>query len=250
MDICDVVGKDELDYGMNGLKRTGRLKRGGKQRLLGALSRLINYDLFEHMQWARPSSAQDSESSAVALIVAPTVRAQTLARVSQPVRKPAVSPSELPDVAELYRLFDLYNAIHFDNALPSASIEYSTRMLAAGSCEPVRRRIKIGVRYHQIFREEIEDTLKHEMIHLIHFKHDKRFKAKAAELGVSVHAKFHPDLKRPPRYLYQCPTCRTQYPRQKRLRETSCGLCSRGGFDRRHKLALVDSAVIAAKACR
>ncbi len=213
-------------------------RKRGKAGILRNLSRLINYDLFENIQWVRSDS--------------PDIPAAELAKVREELRVVPSTPDprpqsthrfgELPTIEELYRLFDLYNSIHFDSALPKPTIEYSTRMLAAGSCEPVRRRIKIGVRYHRIFREELEDTLKHEMIHLVHFHHDKRFKAKAAELGVSVHAKFHPDLKREPRYLYQCPACKAQYPRQKRLRETSCGSCSGGAFDSRFKLHLVRNA--------
>ncbi len=215
--------------------RLGRGRGGGsrKTRLLRNLARLVNYDLFEHMQWAQPEKIES--------ILAPEI--STVAPdVHEPKQKPTLRSGELPPVEELYRLFDLYNAIHFDNTLPAASIEYSTRMLAAGYCEPLRRRIKIGVRYHQIFREELEDTLKHEMIHLIHYRHDKRFKAKAAGMGVSIHAKFHPALKRAPRYLYHCPVCKAQYPRQRRLRETSCGSCSSGAFDPRFKLLLIRKA--------
>ncbi len=230
-----------------------RSRKRGKAGILRNLSRLINYDLFENIQWARSDTSDTSNTSSTSVkSVTSDIPATELAKIReelasvvlprQPKPQAAHRSGELPSVEELYRLFDLYNAIHFDNALPQPTIEYSTRMLAAGSCEPVRRRIKIGVRYHQIFREELEDTLKHEMIHLVHYHHDKRFKAKAAELGVSVHAKFHPDLKRQPRYLYQCPACNAQYPRQKRLRETSCGSCSGGAFDSRFKLRLVRNA--------
>jgi len=203
--------------------------KGGKRRLLRNLARLMNYDLFEQIEWVKPDHTQHTP-------------AQTQEPVVTDISAPKPRQGELPPVEELYRLFDIYNAIHFANSLPRPTIKYSTRMLAAGSCEPLRKVIKIGVRYHQIFREELEDTLKHEMIHLVHFHHDKHFKAKAAEMGVPVHAKFHPDLKRPPKYLYQCPSCRHQYPRQKRLRETSCGSCSNGAYNPRFKLQLVKKA--------
>lgn len=211
--------------------RSVRAPRTSKRRLLRSIARLINYDLFDVILHEDPPRTGKNESHSSPAPVVPAQERRIPAEVAPQSR-------ELPPVKELYRLFDLYNAIHFENTLPPATVEYSTRMLSAGSCEPLRRRIKIGVRYHQVFREELVDTLKHEMIHLVHYRHDKHFKAKAAEMGVPVHARFHPDLRRPPRFLYQCPVCRTQYPRQRRLRETSCGLCSGDAYDSRFKLRL------------
>ena len=138
----------------------------------------------------------------------------------------------------LYRLFDMYNLLHFDGLLPKVKIVYSTRMLAAGSCAPYDNEIRIGVRYHQLFPEDLEDTLIHEMIHLIHPTHDNKFKKMAKRLGVYVYARTHPDLRRPARYLYRCPACKREYPRQKRLRLTSCGPCSGRSYDERYKLRL------------
>ena len=157
----------------------------------------------------------------------------------------SAAPENLPAVGELYRLFDLFNLVHFDGKLPTVRLSYSTRMLSAGSCSPREREIKLGVRYHQIFREELTDTLKHEMIHLVHYYHDAAFQAKARELGVSMHANSHPDLRRPARFVYECPECRKTYPRQKRFRMVSCGDCSNGSFERRFKLRLIGPA----KAC-
>ncbi|MCH9031947.1 MAG: SprT-like domain-containing protein [candidate division Zixibacteria bacterium] len=155
------------------------------------------------------------------------------------------APENLPEVGELYRLFDLFNLLHFDGKLPNVRLSYSTRMLSAGSCSPLTPEIKLGVRYHQIFHEELTDTLKHEMIHLVHYYHDAAFQAKAEEMGVSMHAQSHPDLRRPSRYVYECPECRKTYPRQKRFRMVSCGDCSDGSFEKRFKLRLVGQA----KAC-
>lgn len=155
---------------------------------------------------------------------------------------PEESP-QLPTVAELYRLFDRYNWMYFEGGLPRPIIEYSSRMTSAGAYLPSRRIIRIGLKYHRIFPEEITDTLKHEMIHLIHLNHNAAFKAEAARLGASVRARSHPLLRRPPRYIYVCDNCGAEYPRQKILRMASCGTCSAGGrYDRRYKLRLKDSA--------
>ncbi|HSG98787.1 MAG TPA: SprT-like domain-containing protein [candidate division Zixibacteria bacterium] len=158
-----------------------------------------------------------------------------------PSRAFAKPPDKLPSLAELYRLFDMYNLVHFDGNLPRVKLTYSARMLAAGSCAPYDKEIRIGVRYHQLFPEDLDDTLIHEMIHLIHPTHDRDFKRVANRLGVSVYARSHPDLRRPPKYLYECPGCQRRYPRQKRLRLTSCGMCSGSRYNERFKLRLVPS---------
>ena len=145
----------------------------------------------------------------------------------------------LPTQDELYRLFERYNWMFFDGKLSRPRIEFSSRMTSAGAYVPSEQLIKIGRKYHEIFPEELTDTLKHEMIHINHIKHDAAFKAEARRLGTSVTAKSHPALQRPPRYVYFCKDCGIEYPRQRRLRMASCGTCSKGGeFDSRYKLQL------------
>jgi predicted SprT family Zn-dependent metalloprotease len=206
------------------------------KRQLKALAAL-NLDLFEPEVISVPAPAtihtlirEHARPSAVA------VSSLEEDRVSEP-------PLELPSEADLYSLFDRYNWMYFDGALPRPIIEYSRRMTSAGAYLPGRRLIKIGLKYHRIFPEEISDTLKHEMIHIVHLKHDAAFKAEASRVGASLRAKSHPALRRPPRYVYVCDGCGTEYPRQKTLRMASCGTCSTGGrYDRRFKLRLKDSA--------
>jgi len=146
----------------------------------------------------------------------------------------------LPAIEELYRMFNRYNWLYFDGKLPQVRIEYSTRMRIAGSYTPRKKLIRIGYRYHRIFPDEIVDTLKHEMIHIIYFKHNAAFKREAKRIGASLKARTHPSLMRSPRYIYYCPNCGKEYPRQKILRMVSCGDCSKGGkFDARYKLKLL-----------
>jgi predicted SprT family Zn-dependent metalloprotease len=149
-----------------------------------------------------------------------------------------VAECELPKVTELRRMFDIYNREYFDGELPRVKINYSKRMLVAGGYFPDRKEIRISVKYHTVFPDEVYDTLKHEMIHIVHFKHDAAFKRMARRIGASIRANDHPTLRRPPRYVYSCPHCFAEYPRQKRLRMASCGQCSRGAFDPRYKLIL------------
>lgn len=147
---------------------------------------------------------------------------------------------ELPPLSELSRLFDLFNLLYFGGKLPSAKIEYSNRMSSAGSYTPSKRLIKIGRKYHQLFPGDLEDTLKHEMIHIIHYRHNAAFKKEAARIGATVKAQYHPSLTRKPKYLYKCPNCNGEYPRQKIYRMASCGNCSKNGkYDKKYKLILV-----------
>ena len=146
---------------------------------------------------------------------------------------------ELPTVSELYEIFDKLNIKLFDNQIPRLNIRYSKRMLIAGSYSPIKKEIKMGWRYHLIFRDDIEDTMAHEMIHYFYPNHGQKFKDMANKLGVSLKAKEHPDLRLACRYLYYCPNCGKEYPRRKRLRMASCGSCTTGrSFNARFKLKL------------
>lgn len=190
----------------------------------------LNYDLFRHPDLSPPAPATLYTRIAVDAASAPT-------RVPD-ITTPAAWV-ELPSEADLHRLYDEYNWFHFGGKLPAARIEYSTRMTSAGSCSLRERLIRIGRKYHELFPEEITDTLKHEMLHFLHPTHGAAFKKDAARVGATLRARHHPSLCKPPRYVYRCPGCGKLYPRQKRLRMASCGDCSRSGFDMRFKLSLV-----------
>jgi predicted SprT family Zn-dependent metalloprotease len=156
-------------------------------------------------------------------------------------RPPVDPPSEvqLPTVTGLKRLFEQFNNLYFNGSLPPTRIEYSDRLLAAGSYIPSQKTIRIGRKYHVVYPGEVADTLKHEMIHIRHLYHDAVFKAEAERVGASLRARAHPELRRPPKYIYVCSSCGREYPRQKRLRMASCGICTKGRrFDPRFKLRL------------
>ncbi len=147
-------------------------------------------------------------------------------------------PEGLPSLEELYDRFHGYNVKYFAGKLPTPKIRYSERLLAAGLFIRNRQEIVISRKYHEIFPDELDDTLKHEMIHILHFNHDSNFKREAERIGASVRAKSHPKLRLPSRYLYVCKSCGTEYPRRKRLISASCGKCSPRRFDPKYKLVL------------
>jgi len=183
--------------------------------------RSINFDLFS--DW--PERAEEST-----------------APVRESVRTAFESRRRLPSEAELSDLFDGFNREYFGGRLTRPRISYSDRMLIAGNFSPLKNEIRIGRKYHEIFPGEIEDTLKHEMIHLICLNHNRTFKEIAARIGASVRARSHPSLRGSYKYLYYCPHCGQEYPRRKRLRMASCGLCSPGRvYDPRFKLKLKKS---------
>jgi predicted SprT family Zn-dependent metalloprotease len=174
----------------------------------------LNYDLFENNGALLSNSASAKKEDSESLLPAET----------------------------LYHLFDRFNFVYFDGHLPRSKIEYSNRMTCAGSYTPATNLIKLSRKYHMIFPDEIEDTLKHEMIHIIHFNHNAAFKAEARRIGASLKAKTHPSLRRLPKYLYLCPGCGLEYPRQKIVRMSSCGKCSKNNrYNPLFKLKLLES---------
>jgi predicted SprT family Zn-dependent metalloprotease len=166
----------------------------------------------------------------------------TLDLFSQPVEvlpdEEESEPGLLPSLGDLYNRFRHYNIQFFAGKLPTPRIRYSDRLLAAGLYVRNRQEIVLSRRYHELFPQDIDDTLKHEMVHIIHFNHDSDFKSEARRIGASFKAKAHKSLKLPARYIYYCRACKTEYPRRKRLISASCGKCSPSRFDPKFKLAL------------
>lgn len=197
-------------------------------RQLKALS-VLNFDLFTAEVLDTPPPATLSRRQLAEVI-----------RRQMPTGKSEIADHQiLPKLEQLQQMYQYYNWKYFDGKLPRANIVYSNRMTSAGSYTPSRKLITIGRKYHEIFPDELADTLKHEMIHIRHIRHDAVFKAEAKRVGASIRAKSHPLLRRRPRYIYLCGNCGGEYPRQKRLVMASCGECSSGRkFDPRYKLKL------------
>jgi predicted SprT family Zn-dependent metalloprotease len=145
----------------------------------------------------------------------------------------------LPSVSQLNQLFEALNYKYFSGSLPTAKVEWSSRMMHAGKCVKSDRLIKLGTSYHTHYPEDIVDTLKHEMIHLKYMNHGPEFKAEAERIGASRYARRYPGMSRSMKYLYQCPSCGEIYPRRRRMRDHSCGCCSKGRYNPAYKLKLV-----------
>lgn len=148
---------------------------------------------------------------------------------------------ELPDQGGLYEMFMVVNRKHFGSSLPRVSIEWSKRMRVAGKYYVDQKLIKLGRKYHEYYPDEVEDTLKHEMVHILYPNHGPQFKREAARIGASGNARDYPGGKSPHKYIYICPACGQKYYRHRRLRMASCGTCSKNGYDERFKLKLFRS---------
>jgi SprT-like protein len=148
----------------------------------------------------------------------------------------------LPDQSRLFEMFMTINRKYFGGSLPLVSIEWSNRMRVAGKYYVDQKLIKLGRKYHAYYPEEVEDTLKHEMVHILYPNHGPQFKREAARIGTSNHARDYPGGRSPHKYIYVCPVCGQKYYRHRRLRMASCGTCSKNGYDSRFKLKFYRSA--------
>lgn len=148
----------------------------------------------------------------------------------------------LPDEVELQKIFDCLNWKYFNGRLPKVKLEWSSRMRAAGKFYLGCNLIRLGRKYHEYYPRDVEDTMKHEMIHILYPDHGKHFKAEAKRVGASMHAKDFPGGRSPHKYIYICPVCGEKYYRHRYLRAASCGRCAPYGYDKRFKLRLFWSA--------
>lgn len=144
----------------------------------------------------------------------------------------------LPDEDELLRRFHHFNADFFKGKLPDAKIRWSTRMRIAGTCHRHRALITLSRPYHEQFPGDVDDTLKHEMIHLRYAGHGPAFRREAARVGASVHCREYEGIHPRARLVYACPTCWREFRRSK-PGDLYCGRCSRGRPSPMSRLVLI-----------
>lgn len=144
----------------------------------------------------------------------------------------------LPDEDELLRRFHQFNAEFFKGKLPAATIRWSTRMRIAGTCHRHRALITLSRPYHENFPGDVDDTLKHEMIHLRYAGHGPAFRREAARIGASIHCREYDGIHPRAKLVYACPTCWREFRRSK-PGELYCGRCSRGRLGPMTRLVLI-----------
>ncbi|NIS71510.1 MAG: hypothetical protein GTO12_22020 [Proteobacteria bacterium] len=144
------------------------------------------------------------------------------------------------------RLFDRVNREHFHGEIKRPIFRLSNRMKSrAGQVNLIGWEMIISVPYHDRYGwdGELENTTKHEVIHLFLRQkrkpsgHNRLFKEIANRIGAPYYCKAMP--KRPYRYIFECPNCKREYKARKWIGSRySCGKCSNGRFDRNYGLTL------------
>lgn len=151
--------------------------------------------------------------------------------------KGEVGADKLPSEEELYQRYERFARQYFDNLVPpraQVTIQWSRRMTsAAGRCYPQRRLIRLSLPYHAKFPADVDETLLHEMIHLLVPNHGPAFWAwmqRIRERGGVVH-RYAKERATPARYRweYTCPRCGASRRTQRRLdhggRQYRCRRC-------------------------
>jgi SprT protein len=142
-------------------------------------------------------------------------------------------------------------------------VRWNSRLKScAGRADYRHKLITLNPRLRDFGAQEIDQTLRHELAHLLAqarvgrrriAPHGMEWRTACRDLGIAGEARCHtlplPVTRRTRRFLYQCPNCLTSFPRVRRLRRAvACLACcrahNRGRFEARFRLRLVESKMI------
>jgi len=160
----------------------------------------------------------------------------------------------LPDESTLQLLFAQLNSVYFQGEIPPCRIRYNSRFSNAAGRITYSTRPMIIELSPKHFRETpgaLRETLLHEMIHAwLHARgqdagHTAAFKKKMRECGIdSIYhdlGNVAPSVESSKRYILRCQKCATELLRKRRpSHPTSCGRCSKRGFDPRFPLTIYE----------
>ena len=143
----------------------------------------------------------------------------------------------------------------------SVQVEWNARLFsAAGRADYRRQLVSLNPRLREHDAAEIDRTLRHELAHLLaHFRagrrrvapHGTEWRKACRDLGIANESRTHalpfPIKRRARPYLYECPRCRKEFPRARRIkRAVACLECcrkfNRGKFEKSAQLRLVREA--------
>jgi predicted SprT family Zn-dependent metalloprotease len=143
-------------------------------------------------------------------------------------------------LAALQQEFERLNSTHFDGRLSPPRIEISRRKTFGGYYQKQTHRIVLSWQaYAEHGWDETLNTFRHEVAHIVHFRHDKAFWELAYRLGVAKKYAANPIKPRKRRvYVYACPSCGAQMRRCRRFRNASCASCDRN-YNPKFKLKLI-----------
>ena len=185
----------------------------------------------------------------VARAVAPTARTQP----TTPADQRAGRDPELEAQAQT-----LLRDTGAANLAQTVRVEWSARLrTAAGRADYRRNLVTLNPLLRAHGAEEIDRTLRHELAHLLAHARSKRrrisphgaeWRQACRDLGIADEQRCHslpfPRQTRARPFLYQCPQCRSEFPRVRKIRRrVACLACcrryNRGQFDKRFTLQLV-----------
>ncbi|MDQ2680054.1 MAG: SprT-like domain-containing protein [Candidatus Eremiobacteraeota bacterium] len=160
----------------------------------------------------------------------------------------------LPSETDLQLLFAELNYQHFNGEVPAHRIAYNARFSnSAGRISYSARPplIELSLKHMRRNPQAIRETLLHEMIHGWLFArnrdpgHGPAFKKKMREVGItSIYhdlGSARPVNESAKRYILRCERCAMELLRKRRpSAPTSCGRCSRRGFDARFPLSIFE----------
>lgn len=150
--------------------------------------------------------------------------------------------AEIRRLTELLRgEFERLNATHLDGKYRCPIIEFSVRKSFGGYYQKQKHRIVLSWQaYLEHGWDEVLNTFRHEVAHIVHLHHKPPFWELAYRLGVTKKYAENPKVpkKRAGKvYVYACPSCGAEVKRRRRLRMSSCARCDKA-FNPRFKLKL------------
>jgi predicted SprT family Zn-dependent metalloprotease len=155
---------------------------------------------------------------------------------------------------------EMLEALGAPELASAVHVEWNARLFsAAGRADFRRNLVSLNPRLREHDAAEIERTLRHELAHLLaQFRagrrrvppHGAEWRKACEDLGIGDESRTHalpfPIQRRARRFLYQCPRCRKEFPRVRKIkRAVACLECcrkfNRGKFDKSAVLRLVSS---------
>ena len=156
---------------------------------------------------------------------------------------------------------EMLEALKAPELASSVHVEWNARLFsAAGRADFRRKLVSLNPRLQEHDAAEIDRTLRHELAHLLaHFRagrrrvapHGAEWRKACQDLGIGDESRTHalpfPIHRRSRRFLYECPRCRKEFPRVRKItRAVACLDCcrkfNRGKFYRKAQLRLVPDA--------